>query len=88
MIRPFLFCGERGIRTPGALAGTTVFKTAAIDHSAISPCRKNINLYRIESIGRTIIVNPCQQAISVQKVEIKSTPDLLPIPTDIFLEIR
>jgi hypothetical protein len=31
------FGGERGIRTPGALAGTTVFKTAAIDHSAISP---------------------------------------------------
>ncbi len=29
--------GERGIRTPGTLAGSTVFKTAAIDHSAISP---------------------------------------------------
>ena len=31
-------CGERGIRTPGPVARTTVFKTAAIDHSAISPC--------------------------------------------------
>jgi hypothetical protein len=38
------FGGERGIRTPGALAGTTVFKTAAIDHSAISPWRKSKNL--------------------------------------------
>ena len=33
---PYL-CGERGIRTPGALADTTVFKTAAFDRSAISP---------------------------------------------------
>jgi hypothetical protein len=30
--------GERGIRTPGTLPGTVVFKTTAIDHSAISPC--------------------------------------------------
>ena len=29
--------GERGIRTPGRLAPTTVFKTAALSHSAISP---------------------------------------------------
>lgn len=29
--------GEGGIRTPGRLAPTTVFKTAAIDHSATSP---------------------------------------------------
>ncbi len=34
------FGGERGIRTPGTLAGTTVFKTAAFDHSAISPGAK------------------------------------------------
>src|SRR5437867_9075615 len=27
--------GGRGIRTPGTLAGTVVFKTTAIDHSAI-----------------------------------------------------
>jgi hypothetical protein len=33
-------CGERGIRTPGSREGTTVFKTAAIDHSAISPVAK------------------------------------------------
>ena len=31
------FGGGRGIRTPGALSGTTVFKTAAIDRSAIPP---------------------------------------------------
>ena len=29
--------GERGIRTPETLAGLTVFKTVAFDHSAISP---------------------------------------------------
>ena len=29
--------GEKGIRTPGGVAPTTVFKTAAFDHSAISP---------------------------------------------------
>src|SRR5690349_17003724 len=29
--------GEGGIRTPGAREGTTVFKTAAFNHSATSP---------------------------------------------------
>jgi hypothetical protein len=29
--------GEGGIRTPGTVAGSAVFKTAAIDHSATSP---------------------------------------------------
>src|SRR5262249_25643176 len=29
--------GERGIRTPGPLSKPTVFKTAALNHSAISP---------------------------------------------------
>ena len=29
--------GEGGIRTPGTLAGTTDFESAAIDHSATSP---------------------------------------------------
>ena len=32
--------GGRGIRTPGTLPGTVVFKTTAIDHSAIPPRRK------------------------------------------------
>lgn len=31
--------GGRGIRTPETLAGLTVFKTAAIDHSASPPFR-------------------------------------------------
>ena len=30
-------CGERGIRTLGTCERTTVFKTAALNHSAISP---------------------------------------------------
>ena len=29
--------GRRGIRTPGAVSGSAVFKTAAFDHSAILP---------------------------------------------------
>lgn len=37
-LRPlFLIGGEREIRTPGGLAPTTVFKTAALNRSAISP---------------------------------------------------
>ncbi len=32
-----LFCGETGIRTLGTRKGTTVFETAPIDHSGISP---------------------------------------------------
>jgi hypothetical protein len=29
--------GEEGIRTPGSLSTSTVFKTAALNHSATSP---------------------------------------------------
>ena len=32
-------CGEKGIRTLGTREGTTVFETAPIDHSGISPGR-------------------------------------------------
>ncbi len=32
-----LFSGETGIRTLGTREGTTVFETAPIDHSGISP---------------------------------------------------
>ena len=32
--------GELGIRTPGTYNSSTVFKTAAIDHSASSPLQK------------------------------------------------
>ncbi len=32
--------GELGIRTPGPCNRSTVFKTAAIDHSANSPAQK------------------------------------------------
>ena len=31
------FGGGRGIRTPGTVSRTVVFKTTAIDHSAIPP---------------------------------------------------
>src|SRR4029453_17451103 len=33
--------GGEGIRTPGTLPGTAVFKTAAIDHSATPPSDTN-----------------------------------------------
>jgi hypothetical protein len=36
----YLVCGELGIRTPGPFNKSTVFKTAAIDHSANSPGSK------------------------------------------------
>lgn len=35
----YQWCGEKGIRTPGPLE-STVFKTAALDRSAISPGAK------------------------------------------------
>ena len=38
----FSYCGEWGIRTRGPFDKSTVFKTAAIDHSANSP-RKSTN---------------------------------------------
>jgi hypothetical protein len=36
-LNDFHFSGERGIRTPGPRERTTVFETAPIDHSGISP---------------------------------------------------
>jgi hypothetical protein len=39
-----LFGGGRGIRTPGDLAATTVFKTVAIVHSAIPPDAERLAL--------------------------------------------
>ena len=38
-INPAATGGGRGIRTPGTLSGSTVFKTAALNHSAIPPRR-------------------------------------------------
>ena len=43
---PNLFSGEWGIRPPGPLSGPTVFKTAAINHSATSP---NYKVHLFES---------------------------------------
>ena len=37
------FGGETGIRTLGTRKGTTVFETAPIDHSGISPVVENGN---------------------------------------------
>jgi hypothetical protein len=35
-----IYGGGRGIRTPGTLSGTSVFKTDAINHSASSPLQE------------------------------------------------
>jgi hypothetical protein len=43
-------CGERGIRTPGAPKGTTVFETAPFNHSGISPSPKNNYFYGMKMI--------------------------------------
>ena len=37
--RLFHFSGETGIRTLGPASWSTVFETAPIDHSGISPCK-------------------------------------------------
>jgi hypothetical protein len=42
------FCGERGIRTLGTPKGSTVFETAPIDHSGISPIIKSSLLNRLQ----------------------------------------
>ena len=42
--------GEGGIRTPGTLSGTPVFKTGAINHSATSPAT-------LETTGNSLL-NP------------------------------
>jgi hypothetical protein len=39
------WCGGRGIRTPGPRERTTVFKTAAFDHSAIPPGAKLVKFW-------------------------------------------
>jgi hypothetical protein len=40
--------GEGGIRTPGTLSGTPVFKTGAINHSATSPDTARPIIVRVE----------------------------------------
>ncbi len=41
--------GELGIRTPGTFHSSTVFKTAAIDHSANSPGTKVQNRVELQN---------------------------------------
>ena len=55
-----LYGGETGIRTLGARKGTTVFETAPIDHSGISPwgfCgAKVLFLFGLAKVFGTIFV--------------------------------
>jgi hypothetical protein len=43
--------GGRGIRTPGTLSGTTVFKTAGINHSPIPPQAPGWRCFLVYCIG-------------------------------------
>jgi hypothetical protein len=47
------FGGGRGIRTPGTLPGSVVFKTTAIDHSAIPPRRQSGQISRTSRATRS-----------------------------------
>jgi hypothetical protein len=51
------FCngGERGSRTPGEITPTPVFKTGAIDHSAISPHDETWCLLSIDLTAHAIL---------------------------------
>ena len=57
------FGGGRGIRTPGTLPGTVVFKTTAIDHSAIPPRRDSGLIPRMSREHRTPL--PASVTVSV-----------------------
>ena len=46
--------GRRGIRTPGTVSGSAVFKTAAFDHSAILPEKHETNAWEFFFKNRMI----------------------------------
>src|SRR5436190_4704326 len=48
--------GGRGIRTPGTLPGTVVFKTTAIDHSAIPPAFASVQ-HQLASMGMPVFAS-------------------------------
>jgi hypothetical protein len=52
--------GGRGIRTPGTLSGTAVFKTARFNHSRIPPGLLNSLHHDLSHIRRTLGHNPLQ----------------------------
>jgi hypothetical protein len=45
--------GRRGIRTPGAVSGSAVFKTAAFDHSAILPGQESKTIQTFKKLQET-----------------------------------
>jgi hypothetical protein len=68
--------GERGIRTPGGVAPTPVFKTGAFDHSAISP--QWVALARWSSPVSRPAVNPRRGAPTRVPAPAGQIPGLLP----------
>jgi hypothetical protein len=68
-LRPGLFycCGERGIRTLGTPKGSTVFETAPIDHSGISPEYNNFAIqFKHQCENRLQIYNFRQYLIALK----------------------
>src|SRR5579872_3327715 len=54
-----LFSGGEGIRTPGTVAGTAVFKTAAFDHSATPPSIQiRFSFYRTQTLADGLCGRP------------------------------
>lgn len=54
--------GGEGIRTPGTLTGSTVFKTAAIDHSATPPFLRVTLLSRFKQEKNELITKKTHRA--------------------------
>ncbi len=52
--------GEGGIRTPGTLSGTPVFKTGAINHSATSPATSRMRKASLGSLHQACANEYCQ----------------------------
>ena len=52
MVLSRLVGGGRGIRTPGTVSGTVVFKTTAIDHSAIPPAFASVHHHACFGVAR------------------------------------
>src|SRR4051812_32958785 len=66
----FIFSGERGIRTPGPF-GSTVFKTASLNRSDISPRQKYILIHIFQKIKTIAVflkkVHPVKHLSAVHK---------------------
>src|SRR5262249_19554204 len=56
--------------TPGTLPGTAVFKTAAIDHSAISPTREFSHIPALRNSGRRAVCMAMTRLIAILRISL------------------